>query len=115
MAPSTRPYFSRPNIEQPYYDISNPRSATLPQRPTPLIVHGRTFDDQGVHLELAASCTPAGNPDTLQPSSSFRPSHVSLSPVHGNPPPRQQNFRSMPSRPSAQTTQSRSWHGAKFF
>lgn len=32
----TRPYFSRPSIEQPYYDIQNPRYLTLPTVPYPL-------------------------------------------------------------------------------
>jgi LmbE family N-acetylglucosaminyl deacetylase len=32
----TRPYFSRPNTEQPYYDINDPRWLTLPLAPYPL-------------------------------------------------------------------------------
>jgi len=32
----TRPYFSRPNTEQPYYDLSDPRWLTLPFAPYPL-------------------------------------------------------------------------------
>ncbi len=32
----TRPYFSRPNLEQPYYDISNPNLEGLPTTPYPL-------------------------------------------------------------------------------
>ncbi len=34
--PYTRPYFSRPTIEQPYYDISNPKYLGLPTAPYPL-------------------------------------------------------------------------------
>lgn len=32
----TRPYFTRPNTEQPYYDITDPRWLTLPFAPYPL-------------------------------------------------------------------------------
>ncbi len=32
----TRPYFSRPNTEQPYYDITDPRWLSLPFAPYPL-------------------------------------------------------------------------------
>ena len=32
----TRPYFTRPNTEQPYYDIHDPRWLTLPLAPYPL-------------------------------------------------------------------------------
>lgn len=35
-APLTRPYFTRPNIEQPYYDISNPKYLNRPLPPYPL-------------------------------------------------------------------------------
>ena len=32
----TRPYFTRPDIEQPYYDIRDPKDVTLPVAPYPL-------------------------------------------------------------------------------
>jgi LmbE family N-acetylglucosaminyl deacetylase len=35
-AAPTQPYFSRPNVEQSYYDIHDPRFLTLPQEPYPL-------------------------------------------------------------------------------
>ncbi len=35
-AAPTQPYFSRPNVEQSYYDIHDPRYLTLPQEPYPL-------------------------------------------------------------------------------
>jgi LmbE family N-acetylglucosaminyl deacetylase len=35
-ASATRPFFSRPNDEQPYYDIADPRYLTLPLPPYPL-------------------------------------------------------------------------------
>jgi LmbE family N-acetylglucosaminyl deacetylase len=34
--PYTRPYFSRPSIEQPYYDILDPKYLSLPTAPYPL-------------------------------------------------------------------------------
>jgi hypothetical protein len=34
--PYTRPYFSRPSIEQPYYDILDPKYLNLPTAPYPL-------------------------------------------------------------------------------
>ncbi len=33
----TRPYFTRPNIEQPYYDVVDPRYLNLPLAPYPLV------------------------------------------------------------------------------
>jgi LmbE family N-acetylglucosaminyl deacetylase len=33
----TRPYFSRPNLEQSYYNINDPRYLNLPTRPYPLL------------------------------------------------------------------------------
>lgn len=33
----TKPYFSRPNLEQSYYDINDPRYLNLPTRPYPLL------------------------------------------------------------------------------
>jgi len=46
----TRPYFSRPNIEQPYYDILDERYLNLPRSPYPLAVSVEmTFD--GVSIE----------------------------------------------------------------
>jgi LmbE family N-acetylglucosaminyl deacetylase len=35
-APLTRPYFTRPDIEQPYYDINNPKYLDRPLPPYPL-------------------------------------------------------------------------------
>ena len=47
----TRPYFSRPNIEQPYYDILDERYLNLPRSPYPLAASAEmTFD--GAPLEV---------------------------------------------------------------
>ena len=37
----TRPYFTRPDEEQPYYDLTDPRYRNLPLAPYPLAVHAR--------------------------------------------------------------------------
>lgn len=48
----TRPYFVRPDIEQPYYDIVEPKYATLPLAPYPLSARLHfTFD--GVPFEIS--------------------------------------------------------------
>jgi LmbE family N-acetylglucosaminyl deacetylase len=52
--PATRPYFSRPNIEQPVYDIANPALRNAPATPDPLTA-SVTLDDGGVPLTLVAT------------------------------------------------------------
>ena len=49
----TRPYFSRPDIEQPYYTIADPALRNAPETPAPL-VSSAIVDDQGVQIELRA-------------------------------------------------------------
>jgi LmbE family N-acetylglucosaminyl deacetylase len=50
----TLPYFTRPDIEQPYYDIQESRYVTLPQVPYPLSARLRfTFD--GVPFDISQS------------------------------------------------------------
>jgi hypothetical protein len=49
----TRPYFSRPSIEQPFYDIANPALRNAPETPMPF-VSSAIVDDQGVQIELRA-------------------------------------------------------------
>ena len=49
----TKPYFSRPNLEQPYYDINDPRYLNLPTRPYPLLAKatvGASVLDDGVRV-----------------------------------------------------------------
>jgi hypothetical protein len=50
--PYTRPYFTRPSIEQPYYDIQDPRYLTLPTAPYPLSAWAE-LEYQGVTVKLA--------------------------------------------------------------
>lgn len=47
----TRPYFTRPNLEQPYYDISDPAYLNLPLMPYPLSARA-TFTYRGVDVVL---------------------------------------------------------------
>jgi LmbE family N-acetylglucosaminyl deacetylase len=47
----TRPYFSRPNIEQPYYDILDERYLSLPRSPYPLSASVELAYD-GVPIEV---------------------------------------------------------------
>lgn len=47
----TRPYFSRPNIEQPYYNISNSQYLNLSFAPYPLSALAE-FEYQGVHVRM---------------------------------------------------------------
>jgi len=50
-APYTEPYFSRPNLEQSYYDLKSPQYLDLPVMPYPLsAVADYTFN--GTHAEL---------------------------------------------------------------
>lgn len=51
-APATRPYYSRPNDEQPYYDINDARDLTLPTGPYPLSAWA-TVGYRGVEITLA--------------------------------------------------------------
>ncbi|HUA57185.1 MAG TPA: PIG-L family deacetylase [Verrucomicrobiae bacterium] len=48
----TRPYFSRPNIEQPYYDLIDARYRNLPTAPYPLAARARIVY-RGVAFDVA--------------------------------------------------------------
>jgi LmbE family N-acetylglucosaminyl deacetylase len=48
----TRPYFSRPNEEQPYYDLDDPRYRNLPLAPYPLAAKAR-LSYNGTPFEIA--------------------------------------------------------------
>ncbi|MGB8474462.1 MAG: PIG-L family deacetylase [Candidatus Acidiferrum sp.] len=48
----TRPYFARPDIEQPYYNILNPKYLNLPVAPYPLFATVR-FSYDGTPFELS--------------------------------------------------------------
>lgn len=47
----TKPYFSRPTLEQSYYDINDPRYLNLPTRPYPLLATATvTYKDVAIKL-----------------------------------------------------------------
>ena len=48
----TRPYFTRPDEEQPYYDLTDPRYRNLPLAPYPLALRAK-LSYHGVPFELA--------------------------------------------------------------
>ena len=50
-AASTMPYFSRPSLEQSYYDIRDPRWLTLPEEPYPLLADA-AYTFNGTHATL---------------------------------------------------------------
>jgi LmbE family N-acetylglucosaminyl deacetylase len=78
--PPTRPYFSRPNIEQPFYDLADATLRSAPATPAPLTV-SVTLSDHGVPLTLeAAVAEPATAPEStpLQPAVVVPPVSVSL-------------------------------------
>ena len=72
--PATRPYFSRPDIEQPFYDVSNPALRNAPATPDPLTVSA-TLSDNGVPVVVCANVAMAGHP-----ARAFRPSSCLPSP-----------------------------------
>jgi LmbE family N-acetylglucosaminyl deacetylase len=75
--PPTRPYFSRPNIEQPFYDISNPALRNAPATPAPLTA-SVTLDDHGVPLTVEAVVADPSESDPRQPTVVVPPVSVSL-------------------------------------
>jgi LmbE family N-acetylglucosaminyl deacetylase len=51
--PATRPYFTRPSLEQPFYNIAVPSLRNAPETPDPLVASA-TVEYSGVVLELRA-------------------------------------------------------------
>ena len=49
----TKPYFSRPNLEQSYYDLDDPKYLNLPTRPYPLLAQA-IVAYQNVDIKLAS-------------------------------------------------------------
>jgi LmbE family N-acetylglucosaminyl deacetylase len=75
-APVTRPFFGRPNIEQPYYKLSNPELRDAPVTPYPFVAEVRLRYD-GVPVEMKA-VVGDGSPTMVVPGVS-----VELSPEVG--------------------------------
>jgi len=91
--PPTRPYFSRPDVEQPFYDLTNQSLRNAPQTPPEEIVHS-SLDDDGVELDLdaivsATTRLPSGQV-FRQPLSIVPPISVTVAPPLGILTPKQQ-------------------------
>ena len=82
----TRPYFTRPNIEQPYYDISQQKYLNAPFAPYPLSAQVR-FSYDGVTFELAQAVQSVkrltGSGTVLEPTIMGPAISVSISPQAG--------------------------------
>ena len=75
--PPTRPYFSRPNIEQAYYDVADPALRNAPSTPPPLTA-SLTLDDHGVTLTLTAIVADSSDSKPRQAAVFVPPVSVSL-------------------------------------
>ena len=78
--PVTRPYFSRPNAEQAFYDVSQPDLRLAPSTP-PALVITQILEDEGVRLELKAAVT--ATDASLEAAQVVPPFSVALSPAFG--------------------------------
>ena len=76
--PPTRPYFSRSNIEQAFYDIADPNFRNSPITPNPLTVLAR-FEDHGVQIDIAAVVASQHGSSPREPAVFVPPVSVSLS------------------------------------
>ena len=83
LLPATRPYFSRPDLAQPFYDVANPALRNAPATPAPLTASA-FLEDQGVELKLAATVTEPASP--IQPIAVVPPVTVNLTRTFGVPP-----------------------------
>jgi len=79
--PVNRPYFSRKDVEQPYYDISNPALRNAPSTPPSLTLQFKLQDKDDVPLELDA--TVQSGTEAIQPVAVVPPIAVAVSPSAG--------------------------------
>jgi LmbE family N-acetylglucosaminyl deacetylase len=82
----TRPYFSRPNIEQPYYDILDERYLNLPRSPYPLSASVEmTYDGAPIEVDQAVQTVKrvTGSGQVLEPLVVGPAISVSISPRAG--------------------------------
>jgi LmbE family N-acetylglucosaminyl deacetylase len=93
--PYTRPYFTRPDMEQPYYDIANKAMSGMPTAPYPLAATVRYHFD-GLTLESAnavQAIRKVAGPGTLRYPMPVGPAvSVSLSPSAGIVPLGEKSF-----------------------
>ena len=84
-ATATRPYFSRPNSEQPFYDVAIPALRNAPSTPPPVVVSA-TLSDHGIPLELRAIVpdpSPVKSGSVPQPAEIVPPASISIAPTAG--------------------------------
>ena len=77
-AKATRPYFSRPDIEQPYYDVSQRELRNAPGTPSPLTAWA-TLNDEGVELRIEGHVSESGEGVAKRPAVYVPAVSVSLS------------------------------------
>ncbi len=92
--PATRPYFSRKDREQPFYDVSNPALRNAPSTPNSLVATARTRGT--VELDLNATVqqpTTSSSPaTTLQAAAVVPPVSIKLTTSAGIIAPRDPEF-----------------------
>ena len=89
--PATRPYFFRPGIEQPVYDVSDPALRNAPATPAPLTVSA-TFNDSGVPLIVCAIVAKAQQTGPPLPAVIVPPVSVSVASSVGIVTPKDRSF-----------------------
>jgi hypothetical protein len=89
--PATRPYFSRPGIEQPVYDVSDPALRNAPATPSPLTISA-TFNDSGVPVIVRATVAKAQESGLPLPAVIVPPVSVSVASSVGIVTPKDQSF-----------------------
>jgi hypothetical protein len=84
-APVTRPAFSRPNLEQPFYDVSDPSLRDAPAAPAPLVAHLILRDAGGavLQVESAVGLERASNAAFPQIAYIVPPLSISVAPSAG--------------------------------
>jgi LmbE family N-acetylglucosaminyl deacetylase len=89
--PPTKPYFSRPNLKQPFYTIADPALRDAPMTPYPLVTM-QPLNDAGVPLQIQALVAYASGPQQGQAVVVVPPVSVALDRSQGILSPTQKTF-----------------------
>ncbi len=89
--PPTKPFFSRPDLKQPFYTIADPALRDAPATPFPLVTT-QPLNDAGVPLEIQALVAYASGPQQGQAVVVVPPVSVSLDRSQGIVSPAQKTF-----------------------
>ena len=89
--PATRPYFSRPGIEQPFYDVSDPALRNAPATPAPLTVTAE-LSDNGVPIIVRTTVAKAQESVPALPAVIVPPVSVSVASSIGIVTPKDRSF-----------------------